>query len=98
MFSGRLKYTKKNKKKLDDFTSGVRTNCADMAGGWEGVDRAKGGTASGTELGKQGGTDEAATVQANRTWLVSGTTLTLNFLRKSMPKMGPATAACKKKK
>jgi hypothetical protein len=67
-----------------------------MAGGWEEVGRAKGGTASGTELGKRGGTDKAATLQANRTWLVSGTTLTLNFLRKSMPKMGPATAACKK--
>jgi hypothetical protein len=67
-----------------------------MAGGWEEVGRADSGTDSGTELGKRGGMDEAATVQANRTWLVSGTTLTLNFLRKSMPKMGPATAACKK--
>jgi hypothetical protein len=34
------------------FTSGFRTNCVDMAGGWEEVGRAKGGTASGTELGK----------------------------------------------
>jgi hypothetical protein len=67
-----------------------------MAGGWEEVGRAKSGTASGTELVKRDGTDKAATVQANRTWLVSGTTLTLNFLRKSMPKMGPPTAACKK--
>jgi hypothetical protein len=66
-----------------------------MAGGWKEVGRAQGGTASGTELGKQGETDEAATVKANRTWLDSGTTLTLNFLRKSMPKMGPARAACK---
>ncbi len=62
-----------------------------MAGGWEEVGRAKSGTLCSTELGKQDGTDEAATVQANRTWLVYGTTLTLNFLRKSMPKMGPAT-------
>jgi hypothetical protein len=68
----------------------------DIAGGWEEVGRAKGGTAYGKELGKRGGTGEAATVQATRTWLVSGTTLTLNFLRKSMPEMGPATTACKK--
>jgi hypothetical protein len=27
---------------------------------------------------------------------MSGTTVTLNFLKKSMPRMGPATAACKK--
>jgi hypothetical protein len=67
-----------------------------MAGGWEEVGREKGGTVSGTGLGKRGKTDEAAVVQANRMWLVSGTTLTLKFLRKSMPKMGLATAACKK--
>jgi hypothetical protein len=77
-------------------TLGFRTNCADMAGGWEEVGRAKGGTASGTGLGKRGKMDEAVVVQANRTWMVSGMTLTLNFLNKSMPKMGPATAACKK--
>jgi hypothetical protein len=40
------------KLKLDDFTWGFRTYCADMAGGWEEVGRAKGGTAYGTELGK----------------------------------------------
>jgi hypothetical protein len=32
-------------------------------------------------------------VQANCLWLISGTTVTLNFLKKSM---GPATATCKK--
>jgi hypothetical protein len=63
-----------------------------MAGGWEDVGRAQSGTASGTELGKRGGMGEAATVQANRAWLVSGTTLTL----KLMTKIGPATAVCKK--
>jgi hypothetical protein len=31
----------------------------------------------------------AAAVQANWIWLISGTTVTLNFLKKSMPKMGP---------
>ncbi len=36
-----------------------------------------------------------AAVQANITWLVSGVTVILNFLKKSMPRMGPATAACK---
>jgi hypothetical protein len=51
----------------------------DMAGGWEEVCQANGGTASGTELDKLGETDEAAAVQANRTWLVSGTILTLIF-------------------
>jgi hypothetical protein len=29
-------------------------------------------------------------------WLVSGATVILNLLKKSMPRMGPATAACKK--
>ncbi len=38
----------------------------------------------------------AIAVQANSTWLVSGATLILNFLKKAMPRMGPATAACKK--
>jgi hypothetical protein len=33
--------------------------------------------------------------QANRIWLVSGATVILNFLKKSMLRMGPATAACK---
>jgi hypothetical protein len=34
--------------------------------------------------------------QANCIWLMSGATVTLNFLKKSMPRMGPVTAACKK--
>ncbi len=67
-----------------------------MARGWEEVGRVNSGTCSGTELDKRGETGEAVAGQANKTWLVSGTTLTLNFLKKSMPKMGPATAACKK--
>jgi hypothetical protein len=33
--------------------------------------------------------------QANRIWLVSGATVILKFLKKSMLRMGPATAACK---
>jgi hypothetical protein len=37
----------------------------------------------------------AVTLQANRIWLVFGATVTLDFLKKSMPRMGPATAACK---
>jgi hypothetical protein len=37
----------------------------------------------------------AFAVQANRTWLVSGATVILNFLKESMPRMGPATAGCK---
>ncbi len=42
------------------------------------------------------GAGEAAAAQANCIWLMSGETVTLNFLKKSMPRMGPATAACKK--
>jgi hypothetical protein len=42
------------------------------------------------------GADLAAAVHANCIWLISGTTVTLNFLKKSMPTMGPATVACKK--
>ncbi len=36
------------------------------------------------------GAGEAAAVQANCIWLISGATVTLNFLKKSMPSMGPA--------
>ncbi len=41
------------------------------------------------------GADGAAAMQAQSIWLVYGATVTLNFLRKSMPRMGPATVACK---
>ncbi len=105
--------------KLDDFTSGFRTTCADMAGGCEEVVAVGSwiGTGAGTseELNKHGEADEAAEnkkeagetaegrmrvgeaagVHANCIWLISVTTVTLNFLKKSMPRLGPATAACK---
>ncbi len=81
-----------------------------MAGGWEEVAAAGSwiGTGAGTvgELNKHGEASEAAAgkyvageataVQANCIWLMSGATVTLNFLKKSMPRMGPATAALKK--
>jgi hypothetical protein len=54
------------------------------------------GLTIGVTLGKNG--SEAAgvvTIEANSTWLVSGATVILNFLKESMPRMGPATAACK---
>jgi hypothetical protein len=54
----------------------------------------KRGVGEATE-GKKGA-GEANAVQANCTWLISETTVTLNFLKKLMPRMGPATAACKK--
>ncbi len=38
----------------------------------------------------------AAAEQANCIWLSSGETMTLCFLKKSMPRMGPATVACRK--
>ncbi len=38
----------------------------------------------------------AAAEQANCIWLISGETVTLNFCKKSMLRMGPATAACRK--
>jgi hypothetical protein len=38
----------------------------------------------------------AVAVQANSTCLVSGATVIQNFLKKSMPRMGPSTVACKK--
>ncbi len=40
--------------------------------------------------------DGAAAEQANCIWLSSGETVALNFLKKSMPRMGPATAALQK--
>jgi hypothetical protein len=52
-------------------------------------------TGSGTEMSKLSKKDRAAAVQAKNIWLVSGAIVTLNLPRKSMPKMGPATAACK---
>jgi hypothetical protein len=81
-----------------------------MAGGWEEVAAAGSwigtGAGAGEELNKHGEADEAAegkyglgeasAAQANCVWLISGETVTLNFLKKSMPRMGPATAACKK--
>jgi hypothetical protein len=58
-----------------------------------------GETGGSTELSRLGkkdlGVDGAAAEQAKRIWLVSGATMTLNFLRKSMAKIRPATAACK---
>jgi hypothetical protein len=45
--------------------------------------------------GKQGA-GEAAVVQENCIWLMSRSTVPFNFLKKSMPRMGPVTAACKK--
>jgi hypothetical protein len=81
-----------------------------MAGGWEEVAAAGSwigtGAGIGGELNKHGeageaavgkyGAGEAAAAQANCIWLMSGETVTLNFLKKSMPRMGPATAACRK--
>jgi hypothetical protein len=50
--------------KLDNFTSGFHTTCADMAGGWEEVVAASSwvGTRAGTGVGvgSRGGADEAA--------------------------------------
>ncbi len=42
------------------------------------------------------GAGEAAEGQANCIWLISVETVTLNFLKKSMPRMGPATVVCRK--
>jgi hypothetical protein len=82
------------KLKLDDFTLEFRTRYADMAGGWEEVVAVGGGirtgAGTGVELDKKyeacgaaegkilaGG---AAAEQANCIWLISGVTMTLNFL------------------
>ncbi len=95
------------KLKLDNFTSGFQTRYADMTGGWEKVVAVGGGIRSGARTGvkldKLNETDGAAegkiftggtaAEQANCIWLISGETMTFNFLRKSMPRMGPATAA-----
>jgi hypothetical protein len=53
------------------------------------------GWAGGAAEGKKGA-GGAAAAQANCIWLISGTTVTLNFLKKSMLRMGPATVACRK--
>ncbi len=71
------------------------------AGSWIGTRAVTGGKlnkhgeAGEAAVGKYG-VGEAAAVQANCIWLMSGATVTLIFLKKSMPRMGPATAACKK--
>ncbi len=81
-----------------------------MAGGWEEVAAAGhwtgAGAGTGGELNKHGEVGEAAVgnlaagkaaaAQANCIWLMSGETVTLNFLEKSMSRMGPATEVCKK--
>ncbi len=50
--------------KLDDFTSGFKTTCADMAGGWEEVVAAGSwiwtGAGTGVEVGSEDEADEAA--------------------------------------
>ncbi len=80
------------KLKLDDFTSGFRTRYADSVGGCEEVVavgsgiRTRAGT--GVELDKDADgaaegkilTGGAAAAQANCIWLISGETMTLNFL------------------
>jgi hypothetical protein len=38
----------------------------------------------------------AAAEQENCIWLISEETMTSNFLKRSMPRKGPATAACRK--
>jgi hypothetical protein len=71
------------------------------AGSWIGARAGTGGElnkhegASGATESKYGA-GEATAVQANCIWLISGATVTLNFLSKSMPRMGLATVACKK--
>jgi hypothetical protein len=71
------------------------------AGSWIGTGAGAGGKlnkygeADGAAEGRYGA-GEAAAVQANCIWFISGATMTLNFLKKSMPSMKPATAACKK--
>jgi hypothetical protein len=64
-------------------------------GNWVGTGAGTGvGEADGAAENKEGageaaerkqGADEAAVVQANCIWLMSGATVTLNFLKKSMP-------------
>ncbi len=53
------------------------------------------GWADGAAEGRQKLVGGAAAEQANCIWLISGETMTLNFLKKSMPRMGPTTAACR---
>jgi hypothetical protein len=54
------------------------------------------GSAIGETLGKNDlAAAGAVAVQANSTWMVFGATVILNFLKKSMPRMGTATVACK---
>ncbi len=55
----------------------------------------KGGSEICKKIGKKGlAAVRGGAEQANRIWLVSGATVILNFLKKSMLRMGPATAAC----
>jgi hypothetical protein len=75
-----------------------RSSCSwqlDRNGAGAGGELNKHGEADGAAEGKYGA-GEAAAAQANCIWLISGATVTLNFLKKSVPRMGPATAACKK--
>ncbi len=73
-----------------------------MAGGWEEVVRAGTGVKLDKKNKAEGAAEgkilagRAAAEQANCIWLISGETITLNFLAKSMSRMGPATVACRK--
>ncbi len=81
-----------------------------MAGGWEEVVTVGGGirtgAGTGVELDKKNEADRAAegkilaggatAEQVNSIWLISGETMTLNFLEMSMPRLGLATATRRK--
>jgi hypothetical protein len=72
-------------------SSGTESGIGCVAGG-----RETEGSVIGKTLGKNNlAAAGAIAVQANSTWLVSGATVILNCLKKSLPRMGPATAACK---
>jgi hypothetical protein len=76
---------------------GTRAGAGGVLNKYDEVDKAAGnekGAGKAAEGKLEAG--EAAAVQVNCIWLISGTTVTLNFLKKSMPRMGTATVACKK--
>ncbi len=75
----------------DLFSLELKLDEQDEAGGAAGGKMGADGAAEGKTWA-----DGAAAEQANCIWLGSGETMTLNFLKKSMPRMGLATVACRK--
>ncbi len=81
---------------LDVFTWETQTGSLGEGDVSWGPGRVGGAAGNWAKVGKKDLAGRAVAVHANKIWLVSGTTVILNLHKKSIPRIRPATAACKK--